>query len=474
MRTLPTFRQLLVLFALACVVPMACLALGLVAYEYQRERRQVEGVTISTARALMSALDERLASVQRSLQALSQSPALPAGDYVRLYEEALVLQRAERVASIVLLAPDGHQLMNTRQVPGAPLPVEAWPQMLEASRTGKPAVLDLFRSPSTGHYVAGVGIPLAEGATLNANVDPEWLREVLVRQDLPHDWIAAVLDRSGVIAARTHDPGQFVGTRARAALVARIAEVPQDAVRSTTVDGIPVVTAFSRSERSGWSVVIGIPRSELQAPLWRSSAVLLAGTAAVLLLTLGFAWRLSRSLGDALEALGASVRATGHRATLRLPPPAFQEAHQLGQALLHAQAAADDAAEALERSQARVHAILDTATDAIVTADGEGRIVLFNRAAQAMFGLSEEDAIGRNLESLLPPEVREVHVALRQAAGEGTGRPMAPGRIVEGLRSDGRRFRAAASISVAHEDGGGRLYTAILREADPALTSSRR
>lgn len=473
MRTLPTFRQLLVLFALACVVPMAGLALGLVSYEYQRERRQVEGVTIGTARALMASLDERLGGVQRSLRALAQSPALADGDYARLRDEALVLQRAERVANIVLLAADGRQLMNTRLAPGAPLPLESWPQMLEASRTGKAAVLDLFRAPSSGRYEAGVGIPLPQGGSLNANVDPAWLQEVLVRENLPSGWIAAVLDRSGVITARTHDPDQFVGTRARAALVARIAEVPQDAVRSTTVDGVPVVTAFSRSERSGWSVVIGIPRSELQAPLWRSSVVLLVGTAAVLLLTLGLAWRLSRSLGNALEALGASVRATGHRARLRLPPPAFQEAHQLGQALLHAQAAADDAMEALERSQARVHAILDTATDAIVTADAGGRIVLFNRAAQAMFGLTEEDAIGRSLESLLPAHVREVHVALREAAGEGTARPMAPGRIVEGLRSDGSRVRAAASISVAHEDGGGRLYTAILREVGDALTSRR-
>ena len=89
---------------------------------------------------------------------------------------------------------------------------------------------------------------------------------------------------------RTHDHERMVGQRARAALIARIGEVAEDAVESTTVDGVPVVTAFSRSPHSGWAVVIGIPRVELSEPLVRSARVLLAGTAVVLLLIMALAW----------------------------------------------------------------------------------------------------------------------------------------------------------------------------------------
>ena len=56
--------------------------------------------------------------------------------------------------------------------------------------------------------------------------------------------------------ARTHEHERYVGTRARAALVARIDEVAEDAVPSTTVDGVPVITAFSRATGSGYAVAV--------------------------------------------------------------------------------------------------------------------------------------------------------------------------------------------------------------------------
>lgn len=370
MRTLPTFRQLLVLLVLGCLLPMAGLALSLVAYEYQRDRSNVEREAVATARALMAAADDRFEGLQRAQESVLQAP-----------------------------------------------------------------------------------------------IDSAWLQDLLVRQRLPASWIAAILDRSGRIVARTHEPERYAGTLARADLIARIAERPEGAVESVTVDGVPVVSAFSRSERTGWSVVVGMPRDELQAPLLRSAVVLFAGTAAVLLLTLWLAWRFSHTISVSLEALGSAVRATGHRAGLQLPQPAFQEAHQLGQALLHANAVFEDAEEAQKRLQHRIHSVLDTAMDGIVTADAQGRIVLFNRAAEAMFRLPQEDALGMEVEQLIPPAQRTRHRQLRENATQASARLMAPGRVVEGLRSDGSTFRAQASISVS-EEGGERLYTVILRPVD--------
>lgn len=470
-RSLPTLRQLLLLLAFACVLPMAALAFALVAYQYQRERSQTEADAVGTARALMAAVDDRLRNTERALLALAQSPALAQGDIARLHSEALVLQGAEDAANVLMLDASGRQAMNTAAAPGAPLPAEAWPQMLAAIRTGKPSVVDLYRSPLTGAYLVGVGVPVQgpDGSVhaLNANIAPAMLQQVLARQKLSPRWIAAVLDSSGAIIARTHDHERHVGERARAALVARIGEVAEDAVESVTVDGVPVVTAFSRSPHYGWTVAIGIPQAELRAPLVRSSGVLAAGTAAVLLAILTLAWRMASSLGHSVEALGGAVRATGHHATLQLPEPVFQEARQLGLAFAHAHVALDDAHEALALSEARMRAILETASDAIVTADDAGRIVLFNPAAERLFRLDAEDALGSPIESLVPPPVRAAHAAMRQQAVEGLTRQMAGGRVIEGVRADGVHFRAHASISVA-EVGAGRLYTIMLREVPAA------
>jgi PAS domain S-box-containing protein len=466
MRSLPTFRQLVVLLALGCVLPMAGLALGLVGYEYQRQRDQVERDAIGTARALMASVDDRFDSVDRTVQGLANSPALLVGDFGKLYEEAQVFSRTEYVRAVALLDAGGRELLDTRVPFGQPLPGGAALRPLELVQGRSGAVLDLFRSPLTGEYTAGFAVLLPQDRALQVSLDPGWLRDVLARQKLPEGWIAALLDRSGHIVARTHEHERFIGTPARAALVARIAEVPEDAVQSVTVDGVPVVSAFSRSARSGWSIVIGMPREQLIAPLWRSSAVLLLGTAAVLLLTLWLAIRLARSLSASVEALGGAARATGHHARMDLPAPAFQEAHQLGQALLHANAVAEDASEAQKRLEARLHGVLDTAMDGIVTADAHGRIVLFNRAAQAMFRLPQDDAIGMGVEQLVPAPDRARHRQLREQLTPEGARRMAPGRLVRGLRSDGSTFDAQASISV-NEEGDERLYTVILRPLAP-------
>ena len=91
--------------------------------------------------------------------------------------------------------------------------------------------------------------------------------------------------------------------------------------------------------------------------------------------------------------------------------------------------------------------------------------MLFNRAAEAMFRLPQEDALGMEVEQLIPTAQRARHRQLRENATQASARLMAPGRVVEGLRSDGSTFRAQASISVS-EEGGERLYTVILRPVD--------
>lgn len=474
LRPLPTLRQLLLLLAFACVVPMAGLAFALLGYQYQRERAQTVNDAIGTARALMGAIDDRVQGTQRALLALAASQAAADGDFAELHQEATVLQQAEDAASVLLLDPSGRQLMNTAVTYGAALPTEAWPQMLEALRTHKPSVLDLYRSPRTGRFLVGASVPAqgpgAELMALTASIDPRSLREVLARQKLPPNWIAAVVDRSGAIVARTHDHDRHVGVRARAALMERIGEVSEDAVASVTVDGVPVVTAFSRSERSGWALVIGIPRTELSAPLIRTSLVLGAGTASVLLLTVALAWWMANSLGASVEALGSAVRVMGHKARLDLPEPVFQEARQLGMAFAHAHAALEDASTALARSEARMRAILNTATEAIVTADENGTVVLFNPAAEKLFRLDAEHALGRPIEALVPESARVAHERLRQQTAEGLTRKMAGGRVIEAVRADGTHFLAHASISVADE-GEGRLYTIMLREQPVAPAS---
>ena len=119
----------------------------------------------------------------------------------------------------------------------------------------------------------------------------------------------------------------------------------------------------------------------------------------------------------------------------------------------------------LGRSEARLRGILDSAMDAIITVDDSQHIVLFNQAAEQVFGCPRHEALGAPLSWFIPERFREGHAAHIQGfseAGQSTRR-MGAQRIVRGLRRNGEEFPIEASISQITE-GEQRFYTVILRD----------
>jgi PAS domain S-box-containing protein len=123
------------------------------------------------------------------------------------------------------------------------------------------------------------------------------------------------------------------------------------------------------------------------------------------------------------------------------------------------------AEDSLARSEARLRGILDSAMDAIITVDESQRIVLFNAAAEAVFGCPREEAQGAPLNWFIPERFRSGHAEhMRRFAQTGSSaRRMGGLRIVTGLRRNGEEFPIDASISFL-EEGGNKYYTVILRD----------
>ncbi|MGE5638602.1 MAG: PAS domain S-box protein [Clostridia bacterium] len=138
------------------------------------------------------------------------------------------------------------------------------------------------------------------------------------------------------------------------------------------------------------------------------------------------------------------------------------------------------ARSALTEAQARLGAIVDSAMDAVITVDEQQRIVLFNRAAEQVFGLRRDDALGSPLERLLPERFRAGHSAHIEKFGRTgvTSRKMGDVTTLWARRTDGTEFPIEASISQAVE-GGRRFFTVILRDitlrkrADDELKASQ-
>jgi PAS domain S-box-containing protein len=132
------------------------------------------------------------------------------------------------------------------------------------------------------------------------------------------------------------------------------------------------------------------------------------------------------------------------------------------------------ATESGARSDAWLRGILESAMDAIITVDESQRIVLFNAAAEAIFGCAHEEAIGASLAQFIPERFRcahEAHITTFGIQGTPT-RQMGRARIVTALRRNREEFPIEASISQIGEEGS-KYYTVILRDVTERIRAHK-
>ena len=122
------------------------------------------------------------------------------------------------------------------------------------------------------------------------------------------------------------------------------------------------------------------------------------------------------------------------------------------------------AERARQGSEVRFRSVVQCTSDAIVLADSEGKVVSWNEGAQAMFGHSEEEVLGRDLAFLMPERYRDLHRKGLERY-RSTGDPHVIGTTVElcGLRKDGREFPLELSLAT-WKTAEGAFYGGILRD----------
>jgi PAS domain S-box-containing protein len=137
--------------------------------------------------------------------------------------------------------------------------------------------------------------------------------------------------------------------------------------------------------------------------------------------------------------------------------------------------------ERLKESQSRLESIVQSAMDAVIAIDDDRRIVVFNAAAEKMFGCPEQDAIGTSIDRFIPERFRTAHRAhiLQFGQSDAANREMSGTRALLGLRASGEEFPIEASISRTPA-GGKKIFTLMIRDiterrrAEEALASVSR
>lgn len=120
---------------------------------------------------------------------------------------------------------------------------------------------------------------------------------------------------------------------------------------------------------------------------------------------------------------------------------------------------------ARRQQQAQLESVIDGAMDAVVMLDDAQRVVLFNPAAEQMFGRKAADVIGGPLDLLLPQRFRAWHAERVRDFGSkvAANRRLGSQGSMPGLRACGEEFPIEASISLL-ESNGEKYYMAMLRD----------
>jgi len=119
----------------------------------------------------------------------------------------------------------------------------------------------------------------------------------------------------------------------------------------------------------------------------------------------------------------------------------------------------------LRDSQMQLQGIVESAMDAVIAIDEDQRIIVFNAAAERMFGCPARDAMGSLIGRFIPERFRAVHREhIRDFAGaDAATMPVSNRGALWGLRADGEEFPIEASISQTRT-GGKTLFTGIIRD----------
>lgn len=116
------------------------------------------------------------------------------------------------------------------------------------------------------------------------------------------------------------------------------------------------------------------------------------------------------------------------------------------------------------RNDQRFRTLLESAPDAIIVVNREGKILIANRAVELMFGYTRAEILGCPVESLIPEQFRVAHQQRREGFIRAPHtRAMGSGLEIRGRRKDGSEFPADVALGISEGEGGMEVM-AIVRD----------
>lgn len=431
------------------IIPLLAFALAYQYLQYRRAVAETGDQTLALARSMAYLVDERLHGYVTALEVLADSTVLRNGNFGAFRQRAvMVIAEQFPGATILLIGRDGRELLNTRRPPDASLPVRGNMETTQrVFATGKPAVSNLFHAALDGRAVVEIDVPafaangnLAYVLVINPNFDD--FASILRDQNLPPSRIESVFDGNGVNVARIPDGERFLGVKTMPGLLSALAAQPEGIIENTSREGVPLLAAFSHVGQYGWTVAVGVPRSELTRPALVAALDTLAAGGGMFLVGLALAVYVARQIArpiDSLRHLGLAV-ASEHSGIIDPVVTGLPEVDEVAEAF-HA---ADRARRRSQDSEAVLRDSINIMPEGLAVYDDQDRLVICNESYKHLFPNHPDRVVpGARFEDMLrsgvahgyytgPPGRAEEWIADR------TREHRNPGATIEQRLADGR------------------------------------
>jgi len=428
-------KSYMIALALCCIVPVASVAgffaLHLVQDTIERERSDFK----SRLYLLREAVDRRVDATIRVLQSLATSPSLRNEDFESFRRSAAETAQSLGVLVILLSDETGRQLVNTRAKAGAAIPPRAHREAQErVLATGEPQVSDLYQATIDQRPVISIEVPVRiDGQiryVLSTGIEPQYL-SALLKDYVPDGFIGSIVDRNGVLIARQPSPGgaDLIGTPTIPEVRAHLAEPQAFWIEAVSRDGVPTFTSLLRSDKSGWTINLALPRSRVDGPLRRAAFVIFGIAGAGLIVGLLLARLVAGRLSSSAALLEESANRVGSERQVVAVPSRVREydsalaAFAVASDKIRRRADERDRAEAaLRQSELRWRSIAETLPNLVWTDLPDGQCDWLSSQWGRYTGIPEQELLGLNwLERVIHPDDRERTLKCWQAACEDRG-----------------------------------------------------
>ncbi len=421
-----TIRSRLLGLVLATVVPLVAVIGGGLWSQVRDDRDEAMERALDEAKLLAAQVDDHIGNLENLMIGLSRAVSTRLADSNS--NDALLRQVKEGlpnyISNILLFAPGGSNI-GVSWTGDQRVNVSDRAYFQEVLAGQGLAISDVIHAKLSQQWLVTVASPVKDQtgrlrAVLAVGTQLARFQNALRIQHLPAGSIVRIVDQNGIVVANSQNPSRWIGRNLISSQdVAQALAANESSAIIRWPGRIERITGSATAHRVPWVVSVGLPitfgSGAMIAHLtWGGSLIavsLLAGFAIAWVLSGRIVGPLRQLQRDALALAGGDLT---HRTTLKTD----DEVGNLAETFNGMAAPIERRQFELQESKNTLAAVIDASPVAIACSSLDRRIVLWNRAAEKLYGYTAAEAIGTAVQ-IVPPDGHTESFEMYQRARSG-------------------------------------------------------